>query len=87
MQFTDNKYIYYSVIDTGTSIPENMKTKIFEKFYSCDKSHTDKTHCGLGLSIALDLLYICHGDIQISDNPEGGSIFTIFFSKRSEQSL
>ena len=79
--YTDNKYIYYSVIDTGTGIPENMKTKIFEKFYSCDKSHTDKTHCGLGLSIALDLLYICHGDIQISDNPKGGSIFTIFFSK------
>ena len=69
------------ITNKGKQIPKEKLDKIFEKFYSCDKSHTDKTHCGLGLSIALDLLYICHGDIQISDNPEGGSIFTIFFSK------
>lgn len=78
----DNHYLYYSVIDTGCGIPESMRDKIFEKFYSVDTSHTDKTHCGLGLSIAHDLLDICHGKIQIADNPNGGSIFTILFARQ-----
>ena len=77
----DHRSLYYSVIDTGIGIPESMRDKIFEKFYSVDTSHTNKTHCGLGLSIALDLLYICHGKIEISDNPGGGSIFTIAFAR------
>ena len=77
----DHRSLYYSVIDTGIGIPESMRDKIFEKFYSVDTSHTDKAHCGLGLSIALDLLYICHGRIQLSDNPGGGSIFTIAFAR------
>ena len=46
------KHITFFVIDHGKGITEDDKPYIFNRFYCADKSRTDKSNFGLGLSIA-----------------------------------
>ncbi|WP_246241103.1 ATP-binding protein [Anaerocolumna sedimenticola] len=52
--------LWLEVEDHGPGIPEDKKKEIFERFYREDKSRKDKTHFGLGLSIAKELT-VLHG--------------------------
>ncbi len=65
------------VIDTGIGVADDEKDKIFDRFYQTDKSHGDKQHFGLGLSIAQEICTAHHGKISVTDTPGGGSTFTI----------
>lgn len=69
--------LIFAVIDHGPGIPDNEKEKVFERFYSCDPSRTDKSHYGLGLSIAQEIVKAHHGTIRLSDTPGGGCTFEI----------
>lgn len=68
---------YLAVSDTGIGIPAEDKKKIFDRFYRAEKSRSTKGHFGLGLSIAAEIIKFHHGTITVSDNPGGGSIFTV----------
>lgn len=68
---------YLTVSDTGIGIPEEDKKKIFDRFYRVEKSRSTKGHFGLGLSIAAEIIKFHHGTITVSDNPGGGSVFTV----------
>ena len=46
------KHITFFVTDHGRGISEDDKPYIFNRFYCADKSRTDKSNFGLGLSIA-----------------------------------
>ena len=69
--------VIFSVIDHGRGIPDCEKEKVFERFYSCDPSRSDKTHYGLGLSIAKEIVKAHHGTIRLTDTPNGGCTFEI----------
>ena len=69
-----------SVTDTGIGISDADKKHIFERFYRAEKSRSAKGHFGLGLSIAYEIVTAHHGKISVSDNPEGGSVFTVRLS-------
>lgn len=69
--------IIFSVIDHGPGIPDSEKEKVFERFYTCDPSRTDKSHCGLGLSIAQEIVKAHHGTIRLTDTCGGGCTFEI----------
>lgn len=71
------KKIQFQIRDHGIGITEEAKPFVFERFYRCDKSHTDKTHSGLGLSIAKDLVTAQKGSIRLEDTPGGGCTFLI----------
>lgn len=71
------KVITISIVDHGCGISEKDKPHIFERFYCSDKSHTDKTHFGLGLSIALELSKILGGNVGFSNTPGGGATFYV----------
>lgn len=71
--------IAFSVIDHGQGITDEDKKYIFDRFFSGDKSHTNKANFGLGLSIAQELTEMLNGDIQVSDTAGGGATFTVSF--------
>lgn len=65
------------VTDQGPGIPDEEKSRIFDRFYRSDSSRSDKAHYGLGLSIAKELVSLHSGSIQVTDAKAGGSCFTV----------
>jgi len=71
-----------TIIDHGIGISNKDKPFIFDRFYQCDKSRTQKEHFGLGLSIANELVLKLNGKIQLFDTSGGGCTFKIFLPYR-----
>ena len=71
------KHITFFVIDHGKGIPENDKPYIFNRFYCADKSRTDKSNFGLGLSIADELAKMMNGKVGCKDTDGGGATFFV----------
>ena len=67
-----------TIIDHGIGISDKDKPFIFDRFYRCDKSRTQREHFGLGLSIANELVNKLDGKIQLFDTAGGGCTFKIF---------
>jgi two-component system, sporulation sensor kinase E len=61
-----------SVSDTGTGIPEELLTKIFEPYFTTKKSGT-----GLGLTITFKIIKEHSGEISLESKEGKGSTFTI----------
>lgn len=78
VEYTE-KNIIFSVADHGQGISDEDKNYIFDRFYSGDKSHTNKSNFGLGLSIAKELTQMLNGDINIKDTLGGGATFIARF--------
>lgn len=71
--------VQIQIIDHGAGIADNEKKDIFKKFYRTDKSHKEKNHFGLGLSVAKELANLHSADIKISDTAGGGATFILVF--------
>lgn len=76
------KQIAFSVADHGQGISDEDKKYIFDRFFSGDKSHTNKMNFGLGLSIAEELTKMLNGTIRVHDTAGGGATFTVTFPCR-----
>lgn len=70
-----SKELTFWIVDHGIGVEEKAKPFIFDRFYSADQSHTDKSHFGLGLSIAKELARMLQGKIGMEDTPGGGASF------------
>jgi len=68
---------FFEVRDTGCGINPRLREQIFEPFIQADLSATRRHGgTGLGLAISRRLARLLHGDILVSDNPDGpGSRF------------
>ena len=78
---TNNKYLI-TVSDNGIGIAPQEQSRIFERFYRVDKSHSRQTGgTGLGLSIVKRVVLYHHGKIRISSKLNEGTVFTITFYK------
>ncbi len=69
------KHITFFVIDHGKGIPGDDKPYIFNRFYCADKSRTDPSNFGLGLSIADELAKMMNGEVGCKDTDGGGATF------------
>lgn len=67
----------FQVADNGPGIPDTEKEAVFGRFYRCDKSHKDKSHFGLGLCIAREIVHMHKGKLWIEDTPGGGATFVV----------
>lgn len=63
------------IADNGIGVPDSEKKAIFDRFYRCEKSHKDKTHFGLGLCIAKEIVHMHKGKLWVEDTPGGGATF------------
>lgn len=73
-----DEWVLIKISDSGPGIPEDARDRIFERFYRLDDSRARETGgTGLGLSIAKEAVVLHGGSITVSDNENGGSVFTI----------
>ncbi len=74
-----NDYVNIIIADSGVGIPELQREKVFERFFTVNKSRSREiAGTGLGLSIVKHAALILKGQITVSNNPEGkGSVFEL----------
>ena len=61
-------------------MPEQLREKIFQRFWRADTSRTRETGgSGLGLSIVASVVEALHGSIEVTDTPGGGATFRVAF--------
>ena len=77
------KEIAISIVDHGCGIADKDKPYIFDRFYCADKSRSDKTHFGLGLSIAFELSKMLGGTVGHTDTAGGGATFYVTLPLKS----
>lgn len=71
----DSRFVKVVVADTGVGIPEDKRDKIFDAFYT---SKEREGGTGLGLAVCHGIVKEHDGFIEISDNPGGGTVFSVF---------
>ena len=69
-----------SVADTGIGIPPEHHSRIFERFYRVDKSHSKETGgTGLGLSIVKHAVQYHNGKVSLDSEVGKGTTITVTF--------
>ena len=76
--------VLFRVQDTGIGIPLEHQDKVFERFYSVDKSHSKQSGgTGLGLSIVKHAVQYHHGKITVESELNKGTIISVLFDTRA----
>jgi two-component system phosphate regulon sensor histidine kinase PhoR len=71
------------IVDTGIGIPEEDRTRIFERFYVVDRSRSRKAGgTGLGLSIVKHIVSLHGGEVICRSRPGDGSRFIVLLPLR-----
>jgi PAS domain S-box-containing protein len=72
----NKKFIQFSIMDTGTGIPDDKQQLLFQNFVQADSSITRKFGgSGLGLTISKNLVELMGGQIWFESQEKKGSIF------------
>jgi two-component system, OmpR family, sensor kinase len=68
-----------AVEDTGTGIPVDLQSRVFERFFRADKARTHQNDggagAGLGLAISRWIAEAHHGELKLLSSDEKGSVF------------
>ena len=71
-----------SVKDNGVGIPKEDQSRVFERFYRVDKSHSKEIGgTGLGLSIVKHGVNFLGGEVELESAPEQGTEVSVKFPK------
>lgn len=65
-----------SIADNGAGMSEEVKRRVFEKFYQGDSSRSSQGN-GLGLALAKRIIDLHHGEIVVSSKEQKGTTFTV----------
>lgn len=75
---SDKGHTVITIGDTGIGIPAELQKHIFEPFFRVDKSRSRQMGgAGLGLATVKSIIEKHRGEITVSDNAGGGSLFKI----------
>ena len=73
--------------DSGAGVPAGDIERIFERFYQSPNrvmyGHTNFS-TGVGLALSKGIINLHHGEIDVQNNAEGGTTFTVTLLKGSE---
>ena len=71
------------VADDGPGIPDDLKPRVFEMFFTGDRKVADsRRSLGLGLSLCRSIVTAHGGEITLTDNTPSGCVFTFFLYER-----
>ncbi|VTU14819.1 Sensor protein CreC [Variovorax sp. PBL-H6] len=73
----DSREARITVRDHGRGIPDYAKDKVFEKFYSLARPHSQKKSTGLGLAFVKEIAALHRGRIELANAPRGGALATL----------
>lgn len=74
----DHQYFTFTVSDSGQGIPEESLSRIYERFYRIDKSHSKEIGgTGLGLAITKSAVLAHRGSITVTSVVDEGSSFEV----------
>ena len=74
------KWTVLTVKDTGIGIPGEHQSRVFERFYRVDKSHSKETGgTGLGMAIVKHAAQYHNARIRLQSTPGVGTTITIIF--------
>lgn len=68
--------VVFEIEDNGEGMSEEVKSRIFEKFYQGDSSHATKGN-GIGLNIVQRIVTLAGGSISVESQIGNGSKFTV----------
>ena len=66
--------VVIAVVDRGPGVPEKLRTKLFEPFFS---TKTAGSGTGLGLAVVQSIAASHGGRVEVHDNPAGGAVFRV----------
>jgi two-component system OmpR family sensor kinase len=73
----------FEVRDHGEGIPEQLRDKVFERFYRADNSRNRETGgSGLGLSIVKTIIERHAGRVEVLETEGGGATFKVSLPTR-----
>jgi two-component system OmpR family sensor kinase/two-component system sensor histidine kinase BaeS len=74
---SEERRVRIYVQDTGSGIASEDLPFIFDRFWRGDRSRSERTHSGLGLAIAQQLVHAHGGRIEVQSEMGRGSTFTV----------
>ncbi len=77
----DDGFVYASVADNGHGIPDELKYRIFEAFFTTKEVGKGT---GLGLSISYDIINKHHGELLMESIVGVGTTFTVILPRTKE---
>ena len=78
----EGEFSVVKVSDTGIGIPPEHQSRVFERFYRVDKSHSKEVGgTGLGLSIVKHSAMVHNAKIDLQSTPGKGTSITVRFPK------
>ena len=79
----EGEFSVLNVSDTGIGIPPEHQSRVFERFYRVDKSHSKEVGgTGLGLSIVKHAAKLHNAKIELHSVVDGGTTVTVTFPKQ-----
>lgn len=73
----DGNMAVVSIADNGDGIPDEMKPRVFDMFYSgANRIADSRRSLGLGLSLCKSIIAAHGGTLSVSDNVPHGAVFT-----------
>ena len=82
----DSDGVLLSVSDTGIGIPPEHQSRIFERFYRVDKSHSKQSGgTGLGLSIVKHAVKYHNAKLELVSAPGKGTTITVRFPAKEHK--
>lgn len=71
-------YVVLAVADTGHGMDETTRERIFEPFFTNQKSHKGT---GLGMTVVFSIVKRHRGHISVASCPDGGTTFEIYLPR------
>jgi len=69
-----DRNVQISVRDRGPGIPAYAREKVFDKFFSLARPHSNKKSTGLGLAFVREVAELHHGGVTLENASGGGAV-------------